>query len=293
MDKYEPLEIVGRGSFGVIRKIRRVADGQLFVRKEIDYRLMSEKERRQMVNEVNILNNLKHPNIVRYHERHVDRDERRIYIVMEYCSGGDLAAIIKHFKARNQRIPEDTVWQLVAQMMLALHECHQGRTVRNAANGTESRVVILHRDLKPDNIFLDEHHNVKLGDFGLSREMACAHEMFAKTYVGTPFYMSPELVTGSTYDAKSDIWSLGCIIYEVCALRPPFLATNQMELNNKILSGNVPPLPREYSSDLARLVTSMLSTKPDMRPTTACCLSHPRIQTYMRNVELTQAYVAS
>ncbi|KAI9596113.1 kinase-like domain-containing protein [Syncephalis fuscata] len=257
-DKYELLEPIGQGSFGVIRKIRRKSDNKLFVRKEINYGRMSDKERRQMVNEVNILNKLRHPNIVRYHERQIDQDLRCIYIVMEYCSGGDLAAVIKYYKGRNMQIPEETIWQVLAQILFALHECHQGRVIKNQTDGSESRVIILHRDLKPDNIFLDEQHNVKLGDFGLSRAMEAASEKFAQTFLGTPYYMSPEIVSGSVYDAKTDIWSLGCIIYEMCALHPPFPATNLQELNQKIRSGIVSKLANIYSRELNDFIMAML-----------------------------------
>src|SRR5690606_874287 len=115
------------------------------------YSIMSDKEKQQMVNEVNILNSLHHPHIVRYYERQVDTKAHRIYIFMEYCSGGDLAAVIKKLKRLGQRFPEETVWQLVTQMLLALHECHQGKIVRHPDTQTETHVVILHRDLKPDN----------------------------------------------------------------------------------------------------------------------------------------------
>lgn len=99
MENYQPLEVIGSGSFGIIRKIKRVSDGKVLVRKEIDYRKMSEKEKKQLVTEVNILRELRHPNIVRYYERFVERDNSLIYIVMEYCEGGDLAALIKKCKS--------------------------------------------------------------------------------------------------------------------------------------------------------------------------------------------------
>ena len=80
---------------------------------------------------------------------------------------------------------------------------------------------ILHRDLKPGNIFLDESKNAKLGDFGLARVMN-QESMYAQTNVGTPYYMSPEQIKEQKYNEQSDIWSLGCLVYEMAALRPPF-----------------------------------------------------------------------
>ena len=123
----------------------------------------------------------------------------------------------------------------MSQLLLALHECHR----------SDTHPTILHRDIKPDNVFLDKLLNVKLGDFGLSRIIENPHVDFAKTYVGTPFYMSPELVHESRYNTKSDIWALGCLIYELCALEPPFQATTQAALANKIKAGKIPGLPEK------------------------------------------------
>ena len=95
MDAYEPLEVIGSGSFGLIRKVRRKSDARILARKEIDYRKMSDREKKQLVTEVNILRELQHPNIVRYYERIVDREQSLIHIIMEYCEGGDLAGVIK------------------------------------------------------------------------------------------------------------------------------------------------------------------------------------------------------
>jgi NIMA (never in mitosis gene a)-related kinase 2 len=197
------------------------------------------------VSEVNILRELKHPNITRYYDRVIDKEQARLYIVMEYCAGGDLAALIKRQKAllREARskgqepcqsifIPEEMGWKLLAQLTLALLECH------NRKEGNK----ILHRDLKPGNVFLDAEDNVKLGDFGLSRIMG-DQSVFAQTHVGTPYYMSPEQIQEQRYNEKSDIWSAGCVIYEALALRAPFEATNQIQLAYKIKLGKIDRIP--------------------------------------------------
>ena len=112
-------------------------------------------------------------------------------------------------------VPEETAWRILSQLTLALLECH----MRKEGN------KILHRDLKPGNVFFDNEQNVKLGDFGLSRIMG-DESVFAYTHVGTPYYMSPEQIQEQRYNEKSDIWSAGCVIYEMLALRAPFEATN-------------------------------------------------------------------
>jgi NIMA (never in mitosis gene a)-related kinase len=200
--------------------------------KKINYGQMKEKEKLQLINEVNILRELKHENIVRYHDKIIDRKNLTIYIIMEYCPGGDLGQLIKKCKNSNMYIPEEFIWQIFTQVILALFECHKRKDNK----------LILHRDLKPSNIFLDEHQCAKLGDFGFAKAIS-NQSMYAHTYLGTPFYMSPEQINESEYNDKSDIWSLGCIIYEMASLVPPFQAENQLSLALKIKSGNYNRIP--------------------------------------------------
>ncbi|PWN46372.1 kinase-like protein, partial [Ceraceosorus guamensis] len=250
----EVVDQIGKGSFGVIRKVKRRMDGRIFARKEMDFSRMSDRDRKQIVAEVNILRNLKHESIVAYEERFVDSQAQTLYIIMEYCGGGDLGEVIKKCRKNNTYLPEDTVWSYFSQMTQALEALHYKDC---SANDVVPRAAILHRDLKPENIFLDADDNVKLGDFGLSKQIT--GQIFASTYVGTPYYMSPEIATNQRYDFKCDVWALGCIAYELCALQPPFDAQNQAELTRKIKQGQVPKLPRGYSNDLGDLIRAMLN----------------------------------
>ncbi|KAG6888618.1 hypothetical protein C0992_008028 [Termitomyces sp. T32_za158] len=241
----------------------------------------------------NILKDLGHDHIVRYHDRYVDRDAGILYILMEYCGGGDLSTVIKQAARTNRPIPEDKIWSYFLQILLALNHCHHpnghARTSSGGNNvydnaGSSIRAQILHRDLKPDNVFLDTADKVKLGDFGLSR--ALTQTNFANTYVGTPYYMSPELMQEKAYDTKSDIWSLGCVIYELCALKPPFHeAKTHQELSNFIRAGRIPPLPRGYSQTLATVIKSMLNLNPAMRPSAAQLLQHERLSLTLKVIE--------
>ncbi|KAL6303524.1 kinase-like domain-containing protein [Sparassis latifolia] len=283
LDLYDPLDVIGTGSFGIIRKVRRKSDGVILARKELNFERMSDRDRKQIVSEVNILKELNHEHIVRYHDRHVDREAGILYILMEYCGGGDLSSVIKQAQRHNQPIPEDTVWNYFMQLLLALNHCHHpnghGRpsTTGSDYEGKERRPQILHRDLKPDNVFLDENNTVKLGDFGLSKALAQAS--FANTYVGTPYYMSPELMQERAYDSKSDMWSLGCLIYELCALRPPFHeAKTHAELSILIRNGRIPPLPKGYSQSLSSVIKTMLNLNPAMRPSAGQLLGHERLE---------------
>ena len=160
MDDYEVLELIGKGNFGSISKILRKSDNKILVWKELDYGLMSEKEKQNIVSEVNILKELHHPNIVQYYDRIIDKQNQKIYIIMEYCEGGDIGKIIKKLKTTQEHFPEELIWKFFIQVLQALKFCH---------NYKEGKSKILHRDIKPSNVFLDGQNNAKLGDFGLSR----------------------------------------------------------------------------------------------------------------------------
>jgi NIMA (never in mitosis gene a)-related kinase len=162
---------------------------------------------------------------VQYIEKLIVKEQRKLYIVMEYCENGDMAQLIKKCKVDKDFVAEDVIWKIFMQILLALQECHSSRPDKH---------VILHRDLKPSNVFFDMHNNVKLGDFGLCRILS-AESQYAHTGVGTPYYMSPEQIQEANYDHKTDIWSLGCVLFEMVALRPPFQASNHLELARKIL----------------------------------------------------------
>ncbi|KAM8809348.1 serine/threonine-protein kinase Nek2 [Eudromia elegans] len=267
-EDYEVLLTIGTGSYGKCRKVRRKADGKILVWKELDYGSMTEAEKQMLVSEVNLLRELRHPNIVRYYDRIIDRSNTTLYIVMEYCDGGDLASLIARCtKERHVRYLEESfVLRVLAQLTLALKECHR----------RSDGAVTVHRDLKPANVFLDIKQNVKLGDFGLARILH--HDTsFAKTFVGTPYYMSPEQMNRMSYNEKSDIWSLGCLLYELCALSPPFRAYNQKELAEKIREGKFRRIPYRYSEKLNELLKEMLNLKDYCRPSVEDILQHPLI----------------
>ncbi|KAI0101255.1 kinase-like protein [Daldinia grandis] len=286
--QYETLEKIGHGSFGVIRKIRRKADGKILCRKEISYLKMSKKEREQLHTEFQILSTLRHPNIVGYYHREHLKETQDLYLYMEYCGNGDLGRVIKGLANREEYADEQFVWEIFSQLVTALYRCHYGVNPPSVGKNVleivtigktkapQGAVTILHRDLKPAVVFLGENNSVKLGDFGLSKVIQ-SHD-FASTYVGTPFYMSPEICAAERYTLKSDIWSLGCIIYELCAREPPFNAKTHFQLVQKIKEGKIPPLPRVYSGELMAVIKDCLRVNPDQRPDTATLLNLPVIR---------------
>jgi NIMA (never in mitosis gene a)-related kinase len=267
MDEYENIELLGHGSFGRVWKSRHKQTGQVVAIKEIDFGTMQRREKQLLVNEVNVLRRLSNSHIVKYIDRCVKREEKKIYIVMEFCPGGDLQRLITSTRGHCQHISEDQIWLTLTELATALCDCHHG----------EERV--LHRDIKPANIFIDGEGHVKLGDFGLARNLT---SQFANTMVGTPFYMSPELVSGRGYDEKSDIWALGCVLYEMATLRPPFnsVLRSEEELKRNITNSMPKRIPSMYSDALWNCISSLMEKDPHKRPSALEILK-------IRNVALT------
>lgn len=192
------------------------------------------------VNEIRILASVKHKNIVSYCEAFVEGDA--LFIVMEFAERGDINSIVSKAKRKNAYIPEDTIWCYLMQICHGLNALHSKQ--------------ILHRDLKPRNIFLTASKHVRIGDLGCAKLMKTR---MTSTQVGTPYYMAPEIWSKRPYDAKCDVWALGCILHELCSLSPPFLANDMNGLANKVKTARTPRISKRYSDDLAGLIAKMLS----------------------------------
>ncbi|XP_053831353.1 serine/threonine-protein kinase Nek1 isoform X9 [Vidua macroura] len=205
MDKYIKVRKIGEGSFGKAILVKAKENGQQYVIKEINISKMSNKEREESRREVAVLANMKHPNIVLYRESF--EENGCLYIVMDYCEGGDL------FKKINAQkgilFSEDQILDWFVQICLALKHIHDRK--------------ILHRDIKSQNIFLTKDGTIQLGDFGIARVLNSTAEL-ARTCIGTPYYLSPEICQNKPYNNKSDIWALGCVLYEMCTLKHALIA---------------------------------------------------------------------
>jgi len=292
---YEVLDTVGTGSFAKVSRVRRRSSSEIFVWKELSYGVMSDKGKQMLCDEVNILRDLNHPNIVQFVDRIIDHQNRKIYIVQEYCNGGDLASYIKLKKEKvpkmSGRISETFVWSVTAEISSALQHCHNHFKKRGHGLNTKRR--ILHRDLKPGNVFLVKRrgtYSVKLGDFGLAKSLD-ASSTFAQTHVGTPYYMSPEQIQNTSYNEKSDIWSLGCIVYEMAMLSPPFKASNYLHLAEKIKLGQYKKVQtRNYSDELDSAIGMMLTVDSRKRAAVEDLLCLPRIQFTSKMLRLDRRY---
>uniref|UniRef100_A0A4W2DPE3 non-specific serine/threonine protein kinase n=1 Tax=Bos indicus x Bos taurus TaxID=30522 RepID=A0A4W2DPE3_BOBOX len=136
---------------------------------------------------------------------------------------------------------------------------------------------ILHRDLKTQNVFLTRTNIIKVGDLGIARVLENHCDM-ASTLIGTPYYMSPELFSNKPYNYKSDVWALGCCVYEMATLKHAFNAKDMNSLVYRIIEGKLPPMPKDYSPELAELIRTMLSKRPEERPSVRSILRQPYIK---------------
>ncbi|XP_061440081.1 serine/threonine-protein kinase Nek1 isoform X2 [Rhineura floridana] len=247
MDKYIKVQKIGEGSFGKAILVKAKENGKQYVIKEINISKMSNKEREESRREVAVLANMKHPNIVLYRESF--EEGGCLYIVMDYCEGGDL------FKKINAQkgvlFSEDQIMDWFVQICLALKHVHDRK--------------ILHRDIKSQNIFLTKDGTIQLGDFGIARVLNSTVEL-ARTCIGTPYYLSPEICENKPYNNKSDIWALGCVLYEMCTLKHAFEAGNMKNLVLKIISGSFPPVSVHYSHELRSLISQLFKRNPRDRP---------------------------
>merc|ERR1719443_340267 len=235
-DDYDIVRPIGSGSFGQVYLVTHNKERRVYVMKRIRLVAMQPKDREATAQEVRLLQHLDHPNIVAYRDSFVDKNDE-LSIVMEYCEHGDLYNHLK--KIRGRQLPEAKIIEWGIQVGLALHALHAQK--------------ILHRDLKTQNIFLSGRGGalLKLGDLGIAKVLNNTTDL-AMTQIGTPFYMSPELFKSKPYSYKSDLWGLGCVLYEMAHGRHAFDAQSLNGLALKVLKD---------------CIKALLSTNPTHRPT--------------------------
>ncbi|XP_036723962.1 serine/threonine-protein kinase Nek4 isoform X1 [Balaenoptera musculus] len=239
---------------------REAPTGRQYVIKKLNLRNASSRERRAAEQEAQLLSQLKHPNIVTYKESWEGGDGL-LYIVMGFCEGGDLYRKLKEQKGR--LLSESQVVEWFVQIAMALQYLHEKH--------------ILHRDLKTQNVFLTRTNIIKVGDLGIARVLENHCDM-ASTLIGTPYYMSPELFSNKPYNYKSDVWALGCCVYEMATLKHAFNAKDMNSLVYRIIEGKLPPMPKDYSPELAEIIRTMLSKRPEERPSVRSILRQPYIK---------------
>ena len=246
--EYIIKQTLGKGSYGIVYKVQKENTNEIYVIKQIALRGLSQKEIDEVRQEAKILSSINSDFVVKYYDSFEENDN--INIVMEYCDEGDLNDFIIKKKESQTLIEEDLIWNLFIKITIGLAHIHQ--------------MKILHRDLKTMNIFLKNGFQVKIGDLGVAKILL--KNSFAKTLIGTPYYLSPEICQEKPYNDKSDVWALGCILYELCTFKHPFDAKSQGALILKIMNNTPENINNTYSKDLCNLIHLLLEKESEKRP---------------------------
>ncbi|KAI5753877.1 hypothetical protein M8J77_004072 [Diaphorina citri] len=258
LEDYSLVNVIKRGSFGTICLYRKLLDDQLVVIKQIIHDHSNDSELNECKNEVAILSKLHHPHIIEYFDSFIQH--QCLHIVMEYATHSTLQDFIK--QRNGQMLTQNELLFLFSQLLLAVHFIHASK--------------ILHRDIKPCNILLtgSKGNLLKLSDFGISKLLNTTNN--ARSIVGTPSYLSPELCLGKPYSTQSDIWAMGCVLYFMTTHKIAFQASNLGSIVNNILHGVLTDLQDQdtYDERLPRLIANMLEREPEHRPSTDQLMAH-------------------
>ena len=268
MSDFEILKQLGKGAFGSVYLVKRKEDNNIYALKSVVMDKLKKKEQENSLNEVRILASIRHPNIIGYKEAFWDEKTQSINIVMEYANEGDLQHKIEQYKKENRFFEENIIWSYSIQMVEGLKALHDEK--------------IMHRDLKSANIFLFNNKICKLGDLNVSKVVK---NKMLYTQTGTPYYASPEVWKDKPYSYKSDLWSIGCVIYELCNFRPPFRGRNMDELFSKVCKGETERINKIYSDDLWEMIKMLLRVDPNKRPSCEQFLNCKLIKKKMMEIE--------
>ena len=267
LNDFEFREKLGTGSFGSVYIVKRKENQKIYAMKRVKLINLGEKEKQNSFNEVRLLASFSHPNIIGYKEAFFDEKSSTLNIVMEYADDGDLSTKIKDNIKKHVQFEESTIWSILIQILEGLNYLHKSR--------------IIHRDLKSANIFLTKKGIVKIGDLNVS---IIAKKNLAVTQTGTPYYAAPEIWEHESYNNKCDLWSVGCITYEMACLRVPFRGTSIHQLYINIKKGKYEEIPNIYSNDLKNIIRLILCLDPSKRPSAEELLNNDIIKRKIKEI---------
>ena len=271
---YRIKKLLGKGTYALAFLVEKTTldSTKNYVIKQISLENLSPSEKEEVKQEANLLSQIKSDFVVKYFDSF--EENNCLNIVMEYCEGGDLEHLLK----QRNKIPlnDNFIWKLFIQIVIGLAELHN--------------MKILHRDLKTSNIFLTNNYNIKIGDLGVAKKLSNNND-FTKTLIGTPFYLSPEICKEKPYNEKSDIWALGCILYELCTFKHPFETTNQAALVNKILKENPKPIPYTFDFYFNEIIKKLLQKNMNKRPSCKLILKDMYVVRKAKELKLYHLYL--
>ncbi len=247
--KYETLRDLGAGAAGSVSLVRNKIDGKDYALKTINLTYLTERDRKNAESEVQFLRVLHGPTLIQFHESFIEKNN--IYIAMEYAENGSLDQLIRKNLERGSRFKTEEIISYISQISLGVMAMHSKN--------------ILHRDIKTQNIFITKENILKIGDFGISRQLDSTNQK-AVTACGTPYFMPPEVCQGMPYDSKADVWAVGVILYELITLKKPFDSESISGVFDKIVNQQLDPLPSDVDVNLRTLIAALLNKDYSKRP---------------------------
>ena len=257
--EYKIIKQIGEGSYASIYKVQKDNSNEVYVLKQIpitEEELNDTQNLNDIKNESLILSKIHSPYIVKFYDSFFHKN--CLNIITEFCSAGDLCDYLSMYINNKKKMNEKLIWKLFIQICLGLYYLHKHK--------------ILHRDIKTKNIFLNDDFSVKIGDLGIAKILENTSS-YAHTFIGTPYYLSPELCKDLPYNDKSDVWSLGCVLYEMVTLKHPFEGKTKVEIYDKIINCNYEGIDKYYSLELRRIIDLLLIKDEKKRPKISDILS--------------------
>ena len=251
-NKYTDISLLGKGSYGSVYLVKDKTD-KYFADKRIKLAGRCNYEKQSIINEVRLLSCHNSPFIIELKESYVK--DNIMHLITEYASRGDLSKIIKRYKKNNRYFDEDTIKKYLFQICMGIDYLHKNN--------------IMHRDIKSANVFMMKDKSIKIGDVGIIKILSSAVD-YTRTHIGTPYYMSPEIYKRQKYNAKTDVWAIGILLYEMMTLKLPYNASNINQLKYKISNEEwylENKYRMKYSKGLCNILDNMLQSDPLKRYT--------------------------
>jgi len=218
---YRDISLLGKGSYGNVYLVQETTNRNYYANKKIKYMARSRYDKQSIINELRLLSCHNCPYIIQLHNAYIK--DGYLNLITEYAKKGDLSKIIKRCAVKGILLSEETIKQYLFELCIAVEYLHKNN--------------VIHRDIKAANVFISKSNNIKLGDVGIIKVLTPSYK-YANTNIGTPYYMSPELYKHQKYSTKTDIWSIGVLLYELMTLKLPYNANNIADLRYKISNSN-------------------------------------------------------